>query len=159
MYLEISMRDSNFMQILQQIDNLGNIEHFSSLGQFIKVCFNEINELSPLTIFLNKVEGCFILERVAKFDDSWMFEICEKLFLYHRLVFFLLALELPLLDLLQGIYLMVTVFNSQEHIAIGSLPQSMLDREVINGDPFAGSAGSHWLYRGLVTYHDIDQNL
>jgi hypothetical protein len=49
-YFKVSMCDSIFMKILKQVHNLRYIERLDVLMQFLDVGFDEIYELTSLTV-------------------------------------------------------------------------------------------------------------
>ena len=86
------MGDAIGMEILQYIDNLGDIEDLDLISQFIDIKFDEIDKLPTLTELLNEVEVGLILKGIFQCDYSRVFTIRQQLLLHHCLILFLLPL-------------------------------------------------------------------
>ena len=101
------MRDAIGVQILEGIDDFGNIKNLDLFGQSVDVRFDEVDELPTLAVLLHEVEIGLVLESVLQFVNSRMLHRGKQLLLHHRLVLLLLTLQLFLLDLLHRVNVIV----------------------------------------------------
>lgn len=56
------MSNPVFVDILQEVDDLGDEEDFDVLVEFFNVCFDEIDELASLAVLKYKVQTLLVLE-------------------------------------------------------------------------------------------------
>jgi hypothetical protein len=101
------MRDAIGVQILEGIDNFGNIKNLDLFSQSVDVRFDEVDELPALAVLLHEVEIGLVLESVLQFVNPRMLHRGKQLLLHHRLVLLLLTLQLFLLDLLHRVNVIV----------------------------------------------------
>jgi hypothetical protein len=125
--------DAVGVQVLQNADYFCDIEYLDFLGEFGDVEFDEVDELSSLAVLLDEVEVGLVLEGVFELIDSGVFHGGEQFLLHHGLVLLLLSLQLLLLNLLHGVDLLVRVLDDHVDVSVGSLPQPVLEGEVLDG--------------------------
>ena len=126
------------VEVLEEVDDLCDVEDAGPFCQLVEVGLDETDELSALTVLLHEVQRSLVLEGVAQLNDSRVLEVGQQLSLHQRLVLLLFPLQLPLLNLLQGVGLEVAVLDDQKDVSVGALPEPVLQTEVLNSHSLSG---------------------
>lgn len=137
------------MQVLEGVDDFGNVENLDLLCQLADIELDEVDELASLTVLLHEVEIGLVLEGVLQLVDARVLHGRQQLLLHHGLVLLLLPLQLLLLDLLHGVDLVVGILDHHVDVAVGPLAQLVLEGEVLDaeGGFLLGRAlGLSWLH-------------
>ena len=92
MYLEVAVRDSAGVQVLEDDDDLRDVEDLEFLSEFGDVELDEVDELAALAVLLDEVEVGLVLEGVLQLHDPAVLQLRQQFLLHHRLVLLLLPL-------------------------------------------------------------------
>lgn len=103
--LEVPMGDADPVQVLQHVDDLGDVEPPELLGEVAVVEAHEVGEVAPVAVLQHVVEVLAVLVALHQPDDARVVDLPQQLLLHERLVLLALLGQLLLLDLLDGVQL------------------------------------------------------
>ena len=102
MNFKVSMRDAVFVQVLEHVDYLGDIEAFLWAIHASDIDVEKLKELSSPTKLQQKIQLFAVLEGRLQLDYSGVLNFSENFLLNVGLILSALLLEFPLEDLFEG---------------------------------------------------------